>query len=60
MWLDMRDAFCCRFSVFRDFAKIKKPFQLAPVSPMLFVLLRLCFSGVIFNYRKLQCRNRVG
>ena len=24
MWLDMRDAFCCRFSVFRDFAKIKK------------------------------------
>ena len=20
MWLDMRDAFCCGFSVFRDFA----------------------------------------
>ena len=21
MWLDVRDAFCCRFSVFRDFSK---------------------------------------
>ena len=24
MWLDVRDAVCCRFSVFRDFVKIKK------------------------------------
>ena len=24
MWLDMRDAFFSRFSLFRDFAKIKK------------------------------------
>ena len=36
MWLDMPDAFCCRLSLFRVFAKIKKTFQLAPVSLTLF------------------------
>ena len=35
MWLDMRDAFCCRFSVFRDFAKIKKTISTSPGLPYL-------------------------
>ena len=30
MWLDMCDAFRCRFSVFRDFAKIKKTVSISP------------------------------
>ena len=32
-WLDKRDAFCCRFSVFRDFAKTKKTFSTSPGLP---------------------------
>ena len=33
MWLDMRDAFCCRLSQFRDFAKIKKTVSTNPGLP---------------------------
>ena len=36
MWLDMCDAFCCRFSVFRDFAKIKKTDATSPGFPYVY------------------------
>ena len=33
MWLDMPDAFCCRLSLFRVFAKIKKTVSTIPGLP---------------------------
>ena len=33
MWLDMPDAFCCRLSLFRVFAKIKKTVSTSPGLP---------------------------
>ena len=42
MGLDMRDAFCCRLNVFRDFAKIKKTVSTSPGLPYMFRYAR-CF-----------------
>ena len=42
-WLDMRDAFCCQFSVFRDFAKIKKTVSTSLGLPYLALVKRSCF-----------------
>ena len=33
MWLDMPNAFCCRLSLFRVFAKIKKTVSTSPGLP---------------------------
>ena len=43
MRLDMRDAFCCRLSIFRVFAKIKKTVSTSPGLPyILYACVRAC------------------
>ena len=52
MWLDMPNAFCCRLSLFRVFAKIKKTVSTSPGLPYFFKILK---RFVLVYYIHIYC-----